>query len=133
MFKVHLGDTPHSVTEKEFHLLASKTEGFSGSDIATVVKDVLMQPIRLLKEATHFKRVRGEDGGESYVPCPPSDPQAEERTLQYFSDNDLADRVIAPAITFRDFEKSMLKARPTVSPSDLDVFRQFTEEFGEEG
>lgn len=133
MFKVHIGDTPCNVTDKEFQVLASRTEGFSGSDVATVVKDVLMQPIRLLKEATHYKQVQGEDGETSFVPCPPSDPAAEEKSLQYFSDNDLADRVIAPPITFRDFEKSLLKARPTVGQSDLEVFEHFTAEFGEEG
>jgi vacuolar protein-sorting-associated protein 4 len=42
----------------DFKELAARTDGFSGSDIAVVVKDVLMQPIRLLKEATHFRKVR---------------------------------------------------------------------------
>jgi len=132
MFKVHLGDTPHSVTEKEFQVLASRTEGFSGSDIAVVVKDVLMQPIRLLKECTHFKQVRDADGQVSYSPCAPSDPDAEEKSLSWFVENDMSDRVMPPMITFRDFEKVLLKARPTVSPKDLEVFKQFTEEFGED-
>jgi vacuolar protein-sorting-associated protein 4 len=39
-------------------VLGQRTEGFSGSDINTVVKDVLMQPIRLLRDATHFRKVR---------------------------------------------------------------------------
>lgn len=38
-------------------VLGQRTEGFSGSDISTVVKDVLMQPIRLLRDATHFRKV----------------------------------------------------------------------------
>jgi vacuolar protein-sorting-associated protein 4 len=46
MFKVHLGDTPHSLTMEDFNQLASRTEGYSGSDISVVVKDVLMQPVR---------------------------------------------------------------------------------------
>ncbi|KAJ1684967.1 hypothetical protein LUZ63_016357 [Rhynchospora breviuscula] len=37
MFKVHLGDTPHNLVESDFEYLASKTEGFSGSDIAVCV------------------------------------------------------------------------------------------------
>jgi len=57
MFKVHLGDTPNSLTEKDFGDLGQLTAGFSGSDVSVVVKDVLMQPIRLLREATHFKKV----------------------------------------------------------------------------
>lgn len=33
----------------------------------------------------------------------------------------------------RDFEKVLLRARPTVSQKDLKVFEDFTAEFGEEG
>jgi len=32
--------------QQEFDELGQRTEGFSGSDIAVVVKDVLMQPVR---------------------------------------------------------------------------------------
>ena len=31
-----------------------------------------------------------------------------------------------PKITFRDFEKVLLRARPTVSAKDLDIYEQFT-------
>jgi SpoVK/Ycf46/Vps4 family AAA+-type ATPase len=62
MFKVHLGDTPHSLAERDFQDLGAATDGFSGSDVAVVVKDVLMQPIRLLREATHFRKVGGGPG-----------------------------------------------------------------------
>ncbi|KIY97783.1 Vacuolar protein sorting-associating protein 4B [Monoraphidium neglectum] len=119
MFKVHLGDTPNSLTERDFQELGAQTEGFSGSDVAVVVKDVLMQPIRLLREATHFRKVRHPDGGDAYEPCAPGAPGSQECSLQYFADKGLADRVL-------------LRARPTVSPNDLAVFEKFTDEFGEE-
>lgn len=35
--QVHLGDTPHNLTETDFQSLAHKTEGFSGSDISVCV------------------------------------------------------------------------------------------------
>ena len=47
------------VTDEDFQELGHRTEGFSGSDVSVLVKDVLMQPIRLLREATHFKQVPG--------------------------------------------------------------------------
>lgn len=37
LLQVHLGDTPHNLTESDFESLARKTEGFSGSDISVCV------------------------------------------------------------------------------------------------
>lgn len=54
-------------------------------------------------------------------------------SLQTLADKGLAEMVHPPSITFRDFEKVLLRARPTVSPSDLAVYEKFTSEFGEEG
>ena len=57
LFELDIGDTPCTLTTKDYRLLAEKTEGFSGSDIAVVVRDALMQPIRKVQCATHFKPV----------------------------------------------------------------------------
>ncbi|GIL89111.1 hypothetical protein Vretimale_16151 [Volvox reticuliferus] len=132
MFRIHLGDTPNDLTDADYRELGRRTEGFSGSDVSVAVKDVLMQPIRLLREATHFKKVRAPDGGEGWEPCSPGDPGAQELSLNYFAENNLADKVLPPRITMRDFEKVLLRARPTVGKSDLEVFERFTSEFGEE-
>jgi vacuolar protein-sorting-associated protein 4 len=42
-------------------------------------------------------------------------------------------QVHPPKISFRDFEKVLLRARPTVSHKDLQIYEDFTSEFGEEG
>jgi vacuolar protein-sorting-associated protein 4 len=69
--------------------------------------------------------------GVIYEACSPAEPGAQEMTLQYFADNNLADKVLPPRITMRDFEKVLTRARPTVGKSDLEVFEKFTAEFGE--
>ena len=133
MFKIHLGDTPNSLAAAEYEELGRQTEGFSGSDIAVVVKDVLMQPVRKTQDATHFKKVRIDGGEEMLEPCSAGEPGAFAATLQTLADRGLAERVHPPTITYRDFEKVLLRARPTVSPNDLQSYLQFTQEFGEEG
>lgn len=40
--QVHLGDTPHNLTESDFEQLARKTEGFSGSDISVCVSIIVL-------------------------------------------------------------------------------------------
>lgn len=55
MFKIHLGSTSHTLTEADLKTLAKNTEGYSGADISIVVRDALMQPVRKVQTATHFK------------------------------------------------------------------------------
>ncbi len=57
MFKLNLGNTPSSLTESDFMTLGKKTDGYSGADISVIVRDALMQPVRKVQSATHFKRV----------------------------------------------------------------------------
>lgn len=57
MFKLNLGTTPNSLTESDFMTLGKKTDGYSGADISVIVRDALMQPVRKVQSATHFKRV----------------------------------------------------------------------------
>lgn len=139
MFKVHLGDTPSTLqAPQDYDTLASKTEGFSGSDIAVVVKDVLMEPVRKTQDATHFRSFRPEGAtagsdGEMLEACSPGEPDAFATTLAELADKGLAGKVATPSITMRDFEKALLKARPTVSSKDIEIQEKFTSEFGEEG
>ena len=57
MFELNVGETPNNLIHKEFKQLGEMTEGYSGSDIAIAVRDALMEPIRKLRVATHFKQV----------------------------------------------------------------------------
>lgn len=59
LFKVHLGDMSSSLgnTENAFRDLALRTPGFSGSDIANLVQDALMMPVKKVHTATYFRKV----------------------------------------------------------------------------
>ncbi|KAK4593218.1 hypothetical protein RGQ29_017381 [Quercus rubra] len=129
MFKVHLGDTPHNLTESDFEHLAHKTEGFSGSDIAVCVKDVLFEPVRETRDAKFFKK----NSSDMWVPCEPTERGAVQVTLQELDAQGLASKIQPPPITRADFDKVLARQKPTVSKADLEVHERFTEEFGEEG
>ncbi|KAF5937634.1 hypothetical protein HYC85_025140 [Camellia sinensis] len=128
MFKVHLGDTPHNLTESDFENLGRRTEGFSGSDIAVCVKDVLFEPVRKTQDAMFFVNTNG-----LWMPCEPKQPGAVQTTMQDLAAKGLASEIIPPPISKTDFDKVLARQRPTVSKSDLDVHERFTKEFGEEG
>jgi len=132
MLKIHLKDTPHSLSSEDFKQLGQQLEGFSGSDCAVLVKDVLFQPVRKTQGATHFKWVN-VSGEQKIEACSPGDPDAFESSLQQLADDGLGDKVHTPLITRRDFDFAADRARPTVSQKDLEIHHQFTSEFGEEG
>eukprot|EP00252_Welwitschia_mirabilis_P002272 TRINITY_DN1218_c0_g1_i3.p1 TRINITY_DN1218_c0_g1~~TRINITY_DN1218_c0_g1_i3.p1 ORF type:complete len:133 (-),score=31.06 TRINITY_DN1218_c0_g1_i3:106-504(-) len=132
MFKVHVGDTPNNLTESDFGDLAHKTEGFSGSDISVCVKDVLFEPVRKTQDATYFRKVSTKDR-EMWIPCGPRQAGAIQTTMQKLAAQGLSEMIMPPPISKMDFDKVLLRQKPTVSKDDLLVHERFTKEFGEEG
>lgn len=57
MFQIHTGTMHHNLASADFKYLGEVAQGYSGSDISTVVRDALMQPVRKVQTATHFKQV----------------------------------------------------------------------------
>jgi vacuolar protein-sorting-associated protein 4 len=57
IIKMNIGNTPNSLTEKDMKILSKWTEMFSGADIAVLVRDALMRPVRKVQNATHFRKV----------------------------------------------------------------------------
>ncbi|PFH48218.1 hypothetical protein AMATHDRAFT_66050 [Amanita thiersii Skay4041] len=124
MFQLHIGSTPNELTPQDFRLLADKTDGYSGSDIAIVVRDALMQPVRKVISATHFKRV-----GDKWTPCSPGDPAAIEKTW----DDIESDELLEPPLRLNDFLKSLDSVRPTVTETDIKRHDDWTRESGNDG
>lgn len=54
MFKLNLGDTANDITADEFQYMGACAEGYSGSDIAVVVREALMEPLRKCQQAKQF-------------------------------------------------------------------------------
>jgi vacuolar protein-sorting-associated protein 4 len=133
MFRVHLGDTPHHLAASDFQALAQATEGFSGSDIAVIVKDVLFEPVRKTRAATHFRAVAAEDGEPRYEACSPGDSAAFCATLEALAESGVRASVVTPPVVRADFDKALARARATVSPEDLAEHERFTTQYGEEG
>lgn len=129
MFEINIGTVPCECTSQDYKMLADMTEGYSGHDIAVVVRDALMQPIRKIQQATHFKPVLNEDGEQKLTPCSPGDEGAREMSWQDIDTDELKE----PELTIKDFIKSIKNNRPTVNQSDIGNHTKFTEDFGQEG
>ncbi len=136
MFQIHIGKTPHSLSPQDFEELGRMTEGYSGSDISILVRNALMEPVRTCQIATHFMRVRGPSienpevmCDDMLTPCSPGARGAMEMSLSQVDPK----KLLPPIVSFKDFQKALKTARPSVSQDDLHEYVKFTEDFGQEG
>jgi vacuolar protein-sorting-associated protein 4 len=125
LFRIHLGPKrAQALGTEALNTLAELTEHYSGSDIANVVREALMIPLRIIQDATHFKRI-----GERWTPCSPGDPEGEENYWRVIPKGEL----VEPALTLSHFRQSIADTRPTVSADDLARFDEWTQAFGQMG
>jgi vacuolar protein-sorting-associated protein 4 len=150
MFELAVGNTPCELSQSDYRQLADLSEGYSGSDISIAVQDALMQPVRLIQTATHYKPVRPGllyipppslyclttnvsqvevEGQTKWTPCSPGDAQAQEKSWTELD----GDELLEPPLRVRDFVKAIKSSRPTVSGEDLSRNADWTKEFGSEG
>lgn len=133
MLRLNLGDTPNNLTHDDMMVLAQRTEGFSGADMALLVKQALFEPIKRARRAKTFLRVtrRGKDGVDKqyWTACSPGHPQAVEMTLMDVK----GDELLEPDVLLEDFEAALEKRKPSVSPGDLKRFEEWTALFGQDG
>ena len=79
---------------------------YSGSDIAIVVRDALMQPVRKVQSATHFKKVMAssrEDPTklqEYLTPCSPGDEGAVEMNWTQVEGHQLLEPQVVMVVFF---------------------------------
>uniref|UniRef100_A0A674GB83 vesicle-fusing ATPase n=1 Tax=Taeniopygia guttata TaxID=59729 RepID=A0A674GB83_TAEGU len=135
MFKLHLGSTPNDLKDSDYRELGKRTDGYSGADISIIVRDALMQPVRKVQSATHFKKVKGPSVSDPntmvdlFTPCSPGDPEATEMTWMEVP----GDKLLEPRVSMADMLRSLASTKPTVNEQDLEKLKKFTEDFGQEG
>jgi vacuolar protein-sorting-associated protein 4 len=135
MFHILVKDTPNTLKPEDFKHLGMITERYSGADIATVVRDALMQPVRKVQSATHFKYANAPDRNDPnkiqryLTPCSPGDSGAMEKKWTEVD----GDELLEPDLGLQDFLKSIQTTRPSVSDADISDHIKFTSDFGQEG
>lgn len=136
IFKLHMGTTPSTLTEQDYRVLAEKTEGYSGADIQVLVRDALMQPVRKVQSATHFKKLSGpsrtnpaEIVHDLLTPCSPGDKGAVAMSWVDIP----GDKLLEPVVSMSDMLRSLANSKPTVNEDDMKKLLKFCEDFGQEG
>ena len=111
-------------------ILADLTDGYSGSDLQTVTRDAVYEPLRKCELANYFKQVHDGKGSFYYYPCNSNEPGCIKSKLQDLPE---PDKLKPPEVCFEDYLIALQKIKPTVTEADLKKNDDFTQEFGQEG
>ncbi|CAD8146836.1 unnamed protein product [Paramecium pentaurelia] len=123
-----LKKTPNNLTLDQIKDLAKKLEGYSGSDINTLIRDASYEQLRVVQKATHFKKVQTQNQIK-YTACSQSDPMAEKIKLTDLSNQQL----LVPEMIYNDFLAVLPKCKPSVSQDNLKQYENWTQQFGQQG
>jgi vacuolar protein-sorting-associated protein 4 len=118
---------------EDVEVMAGLTEGYSGSDVANVVRQALSAPLAAVQRARFFKVVghAAGDGGDMYTPCEGGEKGAVEMTWEGVPRN----RLREPPVTAADFMQVLRERRvkSSVGVGELQKYEDWTHEFGVEG
>ena len=117
---IHSGDLYSSPAT--FEALARETEGYSGSDISSLVNDALFEPVRRCQRAHWFRRTPGG----KWTPCESGDPGAHDMTIDSIETSELD----VPRVTEEDYFTALSRSTVSVSPGDLGRYEEWTTMFG---
>jgi len=138
MFKLNMGSTNANLTEDQYRQLGSndKSDGYSGADVSLVVRDALMQPVRRVQNATHFKMVSGPDPQnpqttvyDLWTPCSAGDPKGQEKAWMDIP----GDKLYEGPVDFSMMLRSLNSQKKTVNEEDLEKLSKFASDFGQDG
>lgn len=130
LFGIHAGKWGDMLSSKDVDELAEMTEGYSGSDIANVIKHALSVPLQKAQSSKFF-RVTNSTGDPTYTPCEAHDPGAVEMTWEKVPKNSLWE----PPVTAADFKQVLRdrRVKSSVGVGELRKYEDWTHEFGVEG
>lgn len=123
MFKRIMDKCEHTMSEADFCETARATEGYSGSDLATLCQAALMKPVHRMQAWRWFKRTpRGVEMAR------------QEEPWSFESDFfDLPQDVVPPPVDVQDVRDALNSTKPTVDADQLELYEMWTAEFGQSG
>jgi vacuolar protein-sorting-associated protein 4 len=129
LLRLHCAGLP----DADYWSIARQCDGFSGSDIICLCRDAVMEPIRGMRDATHFREVCGPD---------PDDPKAvvTDRVQACAVHDDGAfecallelpapEKLLVPPAAMAHVTASLRRYRPSVDAAWQEQYLQFIEQY----
>jgi vacuolar protein-sorting-associated protein 4 len=139
LVRSQLREASHELSASDIEKIASKTDGYSGADLATLIRDALMQPIREFESATAFVQRPGTDlEGRArdglWTVLPSGLGSMFTFNVRKCKWDELPKEDLArPVACARHFDVSLGQLRPSVDRKFLSRYDQWTREVGESG
>ena len=113
-------------SETDYKMIGDKTDGYSGADLEILCRDAAFESLKLAQRTNKFKKIN-EGGKTCFLPVEPS----ATGNFQLSSVYDLPDNSLRlPDVNFTDMEKALQRSKPSVSKADLEVYEDWTKQFG---
>ena len=132
MLRHHLSQNADDVGEPPEKMalldLASRLELYSGRDMAKLIDVAYQDTLRSVVNARHFRRLTRSDGLAVEVPCAGDDEGARQLTLNQLGDSTIG--MLHP--TLQQLEQARASVKPAVNLVQLEQFKQWTQEHGEQ-
>jgi vacuolar protein-sorting-associated protein 4 len=129
LLRLHLGDTPHNMSRHDFAEVARMVDGYSGSDLKTVTRDAIMEPLRASTSAAYF-RMTMVNGKAMLVACVHGGEPGAQR-MRF--DEVPPEQLYLPDVEKRHFLSAVARCKPSVSLSVVSRFEKWTSEKGLDG
>ncbi|XP_061195785.1 vacuolar protein sorting-associated protein 4A-like [Saccostrea echinata] len=120
------------LSDKELLEIVKRTHGFTGADIVVLVRDALLQPVRLIQRATHYVRVQETTANdrqvteEKWAPCSSETPGAIAMTWSDLKE----DQISLPKLKMDDLLKSLSTTHPSSDDEYHGAIAKFTKDYG---
>lgn len=111
-----MGDTPHAIGDDEWARLAAALGRFSGADIANLVREAAMRPVREMVAARFFRPT--DDG---WLACSEGDAGARPMTLADVPPGE----ALARPVVAGDLAAALACTRPTTTEEMLQRYHEF--------
>lgn len=122
IFKIEMKSVNTTLSDQDYTALGDRTPGYSGADIATVVKDVKMSFMRKYQTATHL-RINATSG--KYIPCDETCDGAVKCDFGLLSD----DTIENLPVTLADMFDSLGRHKPSTTEAGNQKYLQFMDKF----
>jgi vacuolar protein-sorting-associated protein 4 len=125
-------DLDHCITPTEMERLARDTEGYSGSDLVSLIKQAYQATMADILTTRYFKVAWDPVSGEKVlVSCGKEEAGARPLSLDQFEDEDYG-KIRARAVTYALLHDTMRLCRPTVGRDAIQRYEDWTAKYGGE-